>query len=407
MDALKQVLPLLFGVVFLFLIIVWDMDKQYDLSEEIHNDHSDIWRPMNHTEMTEWYSDADLCALKNKLKLKGLQSYQNKYCKVHSKPSSAKLHHKQMCAVGSSSGRSCAGEGLGGKDFYLQRLVTMEDAGGRSVLGSLERTTRRLLQHHLPLVFIGDQISKQNEESFICETMRTSRREVSFSGNMDLGMKENISNLTLHWRKSDQRLNLYFIRLNTIRPHRLRELTKSLDSLQLRHKHMVIIANVGTWYYSRERFRNEMEAFLRYLDLLGHQNLVLFRETSAQHWNVSSHGYLTPNSDRDKAGCVALEDASADSDWKNKDVASSISNDRLRHIHVIPFRDITAPLFSMHAAGDCSQFCYFPQLWQTVFYYMDIYTERLHNGTLHLRIRNSTSPTIFNRTGLPVEEDIN
>lgn len=62
-------------------------------------------------------------------------------------------------------------------------------------------------------------------------------------------------------------------------------------------------------------------------------------------------------------------------DWRNRDVNSYISNEGYDNsIHVIPFRDLTLPLYSMHPSNDthqdCTHYCYFPQMWQNMWYYL-------------------------------------
>lgn len=68
-----------------------------------------------------------------------------------------------------------------------------------------------------------------------------------------------------------------------------------------------------------------------------------------------------------------------------------IENNELKEVKIVPFRDITAPLFNMHPtwaanptdpdsqrllessqsqSKDCTHFCYFPQLWQSVWYHL-------------------------------------
>lgn len=122
------------------------------------------------------------------------------------------------------------------------------------------------------------------------------------------------------------------------------------------------------------------------------KNRIFFRENAAQHWNATAHGYQTTAVDEGRLGgasCVPLEDAQNVLDWRNREVHSYLHNENLPHIQLIPFRDITAPLFNMHAAAaagggidgddalnytntantttaDCTNFCFFPQLWQIV-----------------------------------------
>jgi hypothetical protein len=80
------------------------------------------------------------------------------------------------------------------------------------------------------------------------------------------------------------------------------------------------------------------------------------------------------------ASCVPLEDVQNALDWRNREVHTYIRKENLQNIQIIPFRDVTAPLFNMHAHSldtesavisvDCSSFCFFPQLWQIVWYYL-------------------------------------
>ena len=76
-----------------------------------------------------------------------------------------------------------------------------------------------------------------------------------------------------------------------------------------------------------------------------------------------------------------------------------VANEQLRHIHHIAFRDLTLPLFNMHpsdneglTAQDCTHYCYFPQMWQSVWH--DIYTTAI-NATQHSNRRRKTKRLRF------------
>jgi hypothetical protein len=62
----------------------------------------------------------------------------------------------------------------------------------------------------------------------------------------------------------------------------------------------------------------------------------------------------------------------AEYDWRNGDVKHSIVNNRLEHVTLLPFRDLTSALYNMHPstaqAPDCTHFCYFPQMWQSIWF---------------------------------------
>jgi hypothetical protein len=132
------------------------------------------------------------------------------------------------------------------------------------------------------------------------------------------------------------------------------------------------------------------------------KNRVFFRENAAQHWNTTSYGYQTVDSFAAEAeaqaqaeaggdggsgvhssvSCSPVVDAQNSLDWRNREVHTYIHNENLHNIQFIPFRDVTAPLFNMHhatsstvnnnmtASVDCTNFCFFPQLWQIVWTHM-------------------------------------
>lgn len=150
----------------------------------------------------------------------------------------------------------------------------------------------------------------------------------------------------------------------------------------------IAVANVGVWYNTRERFRLEIPLFLRLLNIYGgesgvnmlnsnssRRNIILFRETAAQHWNLTKTGYFLNGGDPRSGGCQPILDANRVYDWRNRDVRLILERERLHNIHMIPFRDVTAALWSMHpndrSVPDCTRFCYIPQLWQTVWSKLD------------------------------------
>lgn len=59
-----------------------------------------------------------------------------------------------------------------------------------------------------------------------------------------------------------------------------------------------------------------------------------------------------------------------------------IENEGYNNIHIIPFRKMTMPLYNMHPTSamqqDCTHFCYFPQMWQPIWY--EIYNATIAAG---------------------------
>ena len=358
---------------------------------------------MSTRDMYDWYSEADLCTLKMQTdKEMSLKKYRIRNCTAARKLPNVVYSNKLICAVGMNLGRSCEAP-LPQDSFYLQKLK--EKNLGNPLSGNLLRVFKRITPLNIPIVFIGDSISKQNQESIICESLRTNLNgPVSMSGNLDLNMKENLTSFTLYWKRTKQKLDIYFIRVLQLRQVRLNEVKEHIKEILSKHWSLIIVANIGTWYNSREKYRADIEPFLFYMNSLGANNLVLYRETASQHWNFTSNGYFASGANRYEGGCAPLNDASPDMDWKNKDVKNIITNENLHNIHIIPFRDITAPLYNMHLYNDCTSFCYFPQLWQVVYYFLDDLTKNFvfkeNIETITINNSTSTTPIPFNYSSI-------
>lgn len=146
-----------------------------------------------------------------------------------------------------------------------------------------------------------------------------------------------------------------------------------------------------------ELARDDIGNILDWLNIIGDsdsssyaKNRILFRENAAQHWNTTSYGYQTvdslalaeqtPSGQLNTVSCVPLDEAQNSLDWRNREVYAYAHHKNLHNIEFVPFRDLTAPLFNMHtmrvptnsniSAADCTNFCFFPQLWQIVWHYM-------------------------------------
>ena len=94
------------------------------------------------------------------------------------------------------------------------------------------------------------------------------------------------------------------------------------------------------------------------------------------HSKITENGYFALDENvLEDSSCVSMADSREELDWRNRDVKFTIENEGFKHIRVIPFRDITAPLHDMHPDGhgsrDCTRYCYFPQMWQSVWLTID------------------------------------
>jgi hypothetical protein len=182
---------------------------------------------------------------------------------------------------------------------------------------------------------------------------------------------------------------------------KLSELCSNLNELLEIYKGLVIVANVGVWYNTRERYRNEILPFVQILSLFGEQNVVFFRETSAQHWNHTAYGYFINGGLPEEGSCQPLRDSSPQLDWRNREIKLAV--DSLEHpdsVQIMGFRDLTAPLHDMHPntdnyVRDCTRFCYFPQMWQTIWRDVDVVTS--NSSKLLLRSGPVNVSTVMSR----------
>ncbi|KAJ1419895.1 hypothetical protein B484DRAFT_453246 [Ochromonadaceae sp. CCMP2298] len=92
--------------------------------------------------------------------------------------------------------------------------------------------------------------------------------------------------------------------------------------------------------------------------------------------DTSSNGYWpgVKYSHTLRLACTPLADPSPQADWRNRDIERIVSEKGLFMIKIIPFYNLTAPLWDAHPSGhlkDCTHFCWTPMLYQSVFHRMD------------------------------------
>jgi hypothetical protein len=74
-----------------------------------------------------------------------------------------------------------------------------------------------------------------------------------------------------------------------------------------------------------------------------------------------------------KSGCFPIKDPSAQADWRNNDIRNMIKESKLNRIQILPFYDLTVPLWNLHVNGnkqDCTHFCWSPLLYQSFFHHL-------------------------------------
>lgn len=147
---------------------------------------------------------------------------------------------------------------------------------------------------------------------------------------------------------------------------------------------LTILLNMGLHYvsnpvahFTREDYISQMTECLSYLNGLVLQHpkkkiRVLWRETSAQHF-PTPNGYWpgVRYAASMKLRCSAIADNSTAADWRNSDVRDIIRNKKLSQVEIIPFYNVTLPLWTSHVNGhlrDCTHFCWSPMLYQSLFH---------------------------------------
>lgn len=417
------------GTFMLLALIIWDMRKVQQLSIVIHDDHSDLWVDMNESLVSEVYTPLSLCVLKEAQDMgkKSISDIRSE-CAL-----SNRREHFSFCAVGSSLGKECSGSLHSHNSFYFKTLADDSVAFASS---SLHDTMYHLAAAGWALVFIGDKVSQQNLHALICAM--DPRRHSNFDIH-----QEHTGNFTMRWRTPAQgslTLEVSYVPLRGITPPAKvpgrprsgpRHVVKGEDGstrrsgpgkrgagakagriedhdaagiingsipappsyfalpavqarvkkIMDRHRGVAVISNVGSYYNARIPFRKDIATLLNWLNELGENNIVFFRESAAQHWNVTRNGYhinsytlglLDGGRKNSHFSCQPNEDSSPDLDWRNSDALAYITTNDLSNIEWIPFHDVTAPLYNMHPYGpnasdtDCTQYCYFPEMWQPV-----------------------------------------
>lgn len=372
-------------IFWLLVVVVWDMNKVQQLSTVIHNDHSSLWMYMNESMISSLYSPMSLCILDAPASTLNTVEIRN---------SCAELNKKDrfpFCTVGYSLNKECLGSLLSEDSYYFKVL---RDPYYHSAHDKLLDALEQLAAAGWSLVFAGDKISLQSMNALICalDNHPSARFQIQ---------QNSAYNFTLKWKSSIMQVEIFFQTLRAIKYSTnddihlsgeaintfnrnngsltTLEITQEKVSDQLmRYKGVVVVANVGSYYNSRVSYREDMPELMKYLNEIGKHNIAVFRESASQHWNLTRSGYyfvqnLKKDGRVEPVSCQPNLDSSPNLDWRNRDAESTMTTYSLDNIDWINFHDITAPLYSMHPYGlnssspadvDCTQYCYFPQMWQ-------------------------------------------
>ncbi len=167
-----------------------------------------------------------------------------------------------------------------------------------------------------------------------------------------------------------------------------------LDQISAKNKGMVIMANVGLHYNERKDFQADLPILLHWLNTRPKTDIVLWRETTAQHFEHSANGYFNKELAPFQKVCVPHNTATvgnADSavDWRNEDAKTIIQREDYHRLIYVPFHDFTVDLYRFHASKafdeveDCTHYCMSPTLFQPLWY-------AISNATLSHKSRSSS-----------------
>ena len=160
----------LFLFIFLLVVLVWDLKTSSDLSEFVHDDHEDYCENMNTSKLAKWFSPLDLCMLQIDEPNTDIKAYRQKNCS--NLPDGNGVDSQRLfCGIGSSLGKPCIAP-LSTKTYFTSSLL---GALGEPENGLLKTCLRRVAAKQKAIVFVGDALSKQNQEALVCEMMRTDR----------------------------------------------------------------------------------------------------------------------------------------------------------------------------------------------------------------------------------------
>jgi hypothetical protein len=362
----------------MLLIVVWDMNRVQQLSSVIHNDHSSMWVDMNRSTMERTYSPFALCVINTSVTTPEIPGEEIRQHCSH-------LHKREkmplpFCAVGYSLGKECTGSLRSQSNYYLRTLRDPQFSFAADALPSLIHS---LALRNWTIIFIGDKLSLQNMNALLCALEERSHGHISVT-------MEGAGNFSVAWKSdSPAHIRISFVSLRgilskqKIRPgllwnasgaSNLAAAQQKVASLLDQHGSAIIVANAGSFYNTRVQFREEAPYLLKWLNSLGQDNLVFFRESASQHWNNTRNGYYLAQKGSANAplSCMPNIDSSPVLDWRNSDAKAIATSFNLHDINWLSFHDVTAPLYNMHPFGgdarntDCTQYCYFPEMWQPI-----------------------------------------
>lgn len=241
---------------------------------------------------------------------------------------------------------------------------------------------RSLATEKSSLLLVGDSVMQQFYSAMACELEREGvwKDPAKFTNTDEL---QHVHGVPIKFLPVYHFVNSRWDKIANASMHHLK---KSIEKLINDREGVMIVLNVGLHYvinpeahFSRLDYQKQVTGALQYLNDLASSPLaqqkkirIIWRETSAQHFPTSNGYWPGVRYAKDmKLTCTPINDTSPDADWRNNDVAAIIRANQFTKIRIIPFYDISLPLWSLHVNGhmrDCTHFCWTPMLYQSLFH---------------------------------------
>ena len=365
------------------------------------------WKESEH--LAQWYTPLDLCILKSTSN-GTVQSIMSK-CEadvVAAGDTDALTRQPIRCRAGNSwpsHGEYCSPEDIpfSERKSLRRAIVGFDDPSSKP----LKTFFTGLAKERGALLLVGDSVMQQFYSGMACELERegvwkdpaqfTNTDEVKYVEMSVKAIKGGKAGIEAAAAVQEEKIGVpikfapiyHFVngRWDRVANASMYHLRKNVEDFLHAHNSVTILINMGLHYvsnpiahFTRQDYIGQMTACLQYLNTMVIDSMklhnktlrVLWRETSAQHF-PTSNGYWpgVKYAASMQLKCEPITDTSASGDWRNSDIRNIIKEHKLEYVKIVPFYNVSLPLWSMHVNGhlrDCTHFCWSPMLYQSLFH---------------------------------------
>lgn len=344
---------------------------------------SSSWIPSQH--ISSWYTPFDQCLL-NTTTRADLKRIAKDCENLHPEAASQPIR----CRVGNtwpSKSEYCspADIAFSNRTNFLRTLDGYDDPSKSPLKSFFEK----LSKENGALLLVGDSVMQQFFSAIACEL----EREQVWKDPTKFSNTDEVQNVRVPDAKLSSVVKFlpiyHFVngRYDRIPHAAMHLLQKSVQHYLAVKDSLVIVMNMGLHYvdnpipnFSRKDYQKQVLMGLQYLHKVALETTkkkvrILWRETSAQHF-PTFNGYWpgAKFAHTMTLTCTPIADPSPEADWRNYDVRELVSKNNLSTVQIVPFYNVTLPLWSEHPNGqlrDCTHFCWTPMLYQSIFHFMD------------------------------------